>query len=365
MEKEAYFLFKQKFRGESGIQLKNGKILFFKLESYYDIALFDEKTLQKLFEINLYEIIKEYIKEKQKENPEIKIKGYNEFNENKNSIKELYDGSILIGRNNYLFVLNINEKNYSYKIIKEYDETILDINELVDKRIIIITEEKIIILKRENKEYIIKEEYPIKEEWKMERLSERENDDFNQYFKSELLPNNRLLLFSSSYEVWRYISRCVVGGRNSYYYKSKIIFIDLNNFEEIKSTEIFKEHANVILLKNEIFIQIKEQIIIYDINSLKVLSNNKFYDDCCLFYKFDDNYLISYPKYAVEDYNLFIYEIKDNKLEKYCDIKSKIIEKLRFGLYSSLPNYNVSLFILRNKRIIIFNHSEMNLFELI
>ena len=198
----------------------------------------------------------------------------------------------------------------------------------------------------------------------MERLSNRESDEFNQYFKSELLPNNRLLLFSSSYEVWRYMSRDVIGGTNSYFYKSKIIFIDLNNFEDIKSTEIFKEHANVILLKNKIIIQIKGQIIIYDINSLKVLSNNKFYDDCCLFYKFDDNYLISYPKYAVEDYNLFIYEIKENKLEKYCNIKSKIIKKLRFGLFSSFPDYRVSLFILKNKRIIIFNQSEMNLFEL-
>ena len=364
MEKEAHFLFKQIYFADSAIQLKNGKLLFFRLKSDYHISLFDEKTFQKLFEINLDKIINEYIKEKQKENKETKIKKIHIFNENKNSIKELYDGLILIGRNNYLFELNINEKNYSYKIIKEYYEIILDVNELPDKRIIIITEEKIIILKRDNKEFIIIEEYPIKKDWKMERLSDRENDDFNQYFKSEMLPNNRLLLNSSSYEVWRYISRCVIGGGNSYYYRSKIIFIDLNKFEEIKSTEIFEEHANTIILKNEILIQIKEKIYVYDINSLNILSSNGLYGDCYFIFKFDEKYLISYPKYGNEDYNLFIYELKDKKKKKYCDIKSNIIGKLRIGLFGSSPDYKINLFILRNKRIIIFNHSEVNLFEL-
>ena len=45
--------------------------------------------------------------------------------------------------------------------MKELDNIILNINELSDKRIIAITNEKIIILKKENKEYIIKEEYLI------------------------------------------------------------------------------------------------------------------------------------------------------------------------------------------------------------
>ena len=127
-----------------------------------------------------------------------KYLSYNFYNENKNCIKELDDGFILIGSNNYLFELNLHDKIYECKIVKELDNTISDINELPDKRIILITKEKIFILKRENEEYIIKEEFKMKNDWKMEKLSNSRRDNFNQYFSSEVISNNRLLLKSFS-----------------------------------------------------------------------------------------------------------------------------------------------------------------------
>ena len=70
-----------------------------------------------------------------------------EKNKNKNCIKELNNGLILIGRNNYLIELNLHEDKYDYKIIKKFDNIISDINELSDKGIIVITNKKIIIFK--------------------------------------------------------------------------------------------------------------------------------------------------------------------------------------------------------------------------
>ena len=59
--------------------------------------------------------------------------------------------------------LKLNKKDYDIKVIKQLDDIILDINELSNKRIILFTKEKILILKREKEGYIIKEEYLIKE----------------------------------------------------------------------------------------------------------------------------------------------------------------------------------------------------------
>ena len=84
----------------------------------------------------------------------------------KSSIKELKNGQILIGDGKYLFELNIYKKSYSCNIVKKMDYNILDINEISDKGIVIITNKKIFILKKENLDYIIKDEYPIKDNWK-------------------------------------------------------------------------------------------------------------------------------------------------------------------------------------------------------
>ena len=176
MEKKAQLICKRNKKGDSIIQLKDGKLLFYYFNQLYYIYIYNEKTFQNLFEIDFYKLIYQFEKEKEKEKNEDKLKEkkednfdecdylkkkYSNTDKNKNSIIELCKNVILIGRNNYLIELNLYKKKYDYKIVKQFENTILDINELSDKRIIAITKEKIIILKREKEEYIIKKEYPI------------------------------------------------------------------------------------------------------------------------------------------------------------------------------------------------------------
>ena len=162
MEKEAQLLFKQYIKRDFIIQLKSGKILFLNSS---DIYTHNEKTFQKIFEIKLHEILIKYYKEKNISiEEEDNIIGQNEI-----LIKELNDGLIIIACNKYLIELSLKEKSYYCKVIMELEDTILNINELPDKRIIIINNNEIIIIEREDEKYIIKEKLPIKYEWKMQK----------------------------------------------------------------------------------------------------------------------------------------------------------------------------------------------------
>ena len=87
------------------------------------------------------------------------------------------------------------------------------------------------------------------------------------------MPNNRLLLNSFSIEKGRY-GWCGVHPRDELY-QSKFIFINLNNFSEIKSTEEFEENTKCILFKDSIIIQAYKNFIIYKINSLEIIKNIK------------------------------------------------------------------------------------------
>ena len=64
-------------------------------------------------------------------------------------IKELNKGKILIGNNKNLIELNLYQKTYDYNIVKILNKEILDINELNDQRVIVITEYKIFVLSKE------------------------------------------------------------------------------------------------------------------------------------------------------------------------------------------------------------------------
>ena len=109
----------------------------------------------------------------------------------------------MIGRDNYLFQLKLKEKDYEVKIVNKLNDIILDINELPDHRIIVITDNNIIVFNQEKDEYIIKRQYPIKDSWKIVAVSstERFYENFHQYYSSEILPNKRLLLNSFSTEL--------------------------------------------------------------------------------------------------------------------------------------------------------------------
>ena len=86
--------------------------------------------------------------------------------------------------------------------MNEFDNNILDIDELSDKRIIVITNEKIILLSEENEQYVIKNTYRTLKNWRMIPLSwtNKSHEEFHWYFSCNELPNNIVLLKSFSIE---------------------------------------------------------------------------------------------------------------------------------------------------------------------
>ena len=111
------------------------------------------------------------------------------YSKNKNSIKEIDDDIILIGRDKYLIEFVLYDKSYDYKFIYEFKNSILEINVLPDKTIIVFTQDNIILYNKKNNEYITKNKYIINNNWILET---------NNHFSSYILPNNRFLLNSCS-----------------------------------------------------------------------------------------------------------------------------------------------------------------------
>ena len=295
--------------------MKDGKIIFYYFREGESIYIYNGKSFKKLFEINLYKEAKKSKKENsdkatekeknKKEEEEEEENGYDDKyryyflpsekykrKNIKNCIKELDNDLILIGHGTHLFEINLKEKSYDSKIVKIFENIILEINELADRRIIIITDKNILFFQKVENEYIIKNEYLIHDNWKIVPLSSKGwfHGDFNQYYYSYVLPNNRLLLNSFSTEKGRY-GWCGTHPPDEYS-QSKIIFIDMNNFTEIKSTEEYGIDTRCILLANSIIIQAHKNFFIYDINSLEIIKNiklDKFYG---YIYKYDEQNMI-------------------------------------------------------------------------
>ena len=227
------------------------------------------KTFQTLYKIFLDEIMEKYIKETKKEIDTIEKYLYYIYSPKENiSIKELNEGPILIGYNKYLMEVKLNDKNYEGKVISKIDGIILNINELPDKKIIVITNKDIKIYIKESDKYIFKTFYLFKDNWKLKPTSNSyytKYKEFYQYFSSYILPNNKFLLNSFSTESSSHSGYIPLTREFS---NSKIIFIDLNNFEEITSTEIFNYNSKYIITENNIYIQTYENILIYNINTL-------------------------------------------------------------------------------------------------
>ena len=309
IEKKVECLFSKKIKGDTILQLKNGRLLFYFIRVKYGIRIYNEKSFRQIASINLSKQMEKFEKNKNKEIEvdksidkekddsdddedikEIRVKNrklklffkfskkyiYNpEGNCNKNSVKELSNGKIIIGRDKYLFELKLEDNTYKLKVIAKFNDILLDVNELPDQRIIAITNKNIIVFNKEKEEYIIKNEYQIKETWKIIPVSSK--DDyyryFHQYFSSESLPNNRLLLNSFSTE-FSYHHGCGTNPPREFSH-SKIIFVDINNFKEIKSSELFKIDIKYIIFKKIIVVQNGIYIFIYDINSLELIKTTK------------------------------------------------------------------------------------------
>jgi len=380
IKKEAQLILNERIKGDTIIQLKDGKLIFYYYEEDYDFWVYNEKTFQLLFEINIknlihrFEInneknnnnkledIKKEIENIKKENLLLLLNNKYCETSNKNSVKELHNSLILIARNKYLIELNLHKKNYDYKLANQLDDDILEINELSDKRIMVITTQNIILLGRKNEEYIFKEKYKLKNNWKFSR--EVLLIDNSHYFFSYELPNNRLLL-NSLFRKVKYSDGCIID-ENIEVYSSKIIFIDLKNFEEILSTEPFDNDAKYIVLENEIVIHSYESLIIYDINSLKpikVIKNDKKLRNLYL-YKFDKRHLIAYSVNK-EKNSIIIYKIENKDLVKHYEVRAKSFDRI-FGWSSDkMIGGDNFIYLLRDKRIIIRIYGYIFLFEII
>ena len=383
--KEIECLFTSKVKGDSLLQLKDGRLLFYYFRTKYRIKIYNEKSFQKILAINLFKAIYEYEKEKgnikedgksikkeelKDEEDEIMELRYSERiryvyydkeeSKSKNSIKELSNGIILIGRDYYLIELNIKEDTYESKVINKLNEVILDINELPDKRIIVITNNDIIIFNIEKENYIIKKEYPIKDTWKIVPVSSRHEyyGGFHQYYSSELLPNNRLLLNSFSTEL-SFNSGCGTNPPFEFSH-SKIIFINTNNFQEIKTTELFKSAAKCIIFNNIIVIQNYTNLLIYDINSLELIKLKEIIKVQHYIYKYDEKYIITISKEENENW-INVYKKQNSDMIKYSELGTNVDFDIIIGWNGNvIKGYNNKfLFTLKDKRVIIICHNKM------
>jgi len=371
-KKEAQIYFSKDIKGDSIFQLRDGKLIFYYFRENYKILIYNEKTFQKLYEINLNEIITKF-----KGDGKVKINGkenqlnfdfenlYIHNSKNKVTIKELDNNLILIGYNRYLIEINLQEKNYEINVIQCFNFNIIDVNELPDKRIMVISTRYLHVMNKEDEEYMIEKKYPIKNDWNLfPKYSDyMYYDDVNQYFSSDVLPNERLLLNSFVTGYFSY------GGCGTHpplaFSKSKIIFIDLKNFEEIKSTEASGIDAKYIILEKVIVIPSFDNLIIYDINSLEIIKSIKYDKENCYKCKYDTKYLIALSKYE-EKNNLIIYEIKDNDLIESFTIKVNISFNKIYGRngYEIISHNNKFLLTLKDKRIIILCHDKVYILKL-
>ena len=379
-EKEAEVMFSNEVSGDLLTQLKDGTIIFYYFRDDPSLQIYNGKTFQKLIEIDLELPIKKYIKEKQNKNKNNEDKSdnketlieedyeyYPRYNYKKGniSIKELNNGVILIGISHYLIqtksVLNIEE----YKVVTELNENILNINELPNNKIIIITTNAINVFNASNNEYIKASKYPIKDNWRIESVSStsRWYGEFNQYFSSYILPNDRLLLNSFSTEM-DYNGGCGTHPPREFSF-SKIVFIDTKNFEEIGITKTFHNAAKYLVLENVIVFQTYKNIIIYDINSFKIIKEIEGRQNFDYFYRYDDQYLIGISKLERQN-DLYIYKLDNNEIFEYCVIKVKnTFDEIRGWNHYAVRGFNNKfLYTLKDKRIVIICHDKLYLLKI-
>lgn len=331
--------------GDSIIQLKDGRLVSFYLRRYGIINIYNQNTFTKILNIDLIQIIKN---EKKDDNS-----NYDTYFESKISIKQLNNDLILIGFNKYLFEINLHENNFEYKIYQR-EKNILEINELSDKRIFVLTEDKIEILMKEKDEYILNKIYKINENWKISPMSLKDKNYkyFSQYYYSYILPNGKLLLKSFAFEE---LYKDFPKHHPKEFIHSKIIFIDLKNFKEIQSTKEFNKEAKYIILDDYIVIQGEDKVYLYDINKLFLINEfNYKYDN--FLYKYSNNYLITASVYEKEN-NFLVFKIEQKNFIHTCTIKTQ------FKFYEisingdKIINYNNKILLtLKDKRIILFCH---------
>jgi len=342
------------FQGDSLIQLDDGNLLAYYFIRGKPLKIYEQKEFNKKLSIDLGEILKENNK---------KII-YNEDEEKESSFQlaviQLKNKSILAGYYNYLIEIKLNDKNFESKIILEDKDYILNINELPDGRIVLITNNSLLILK----DFDLKDKYDIKKNWRIVPLSLTDDycANFQQYFSSSILPDERFLIRSFSTEL-RY-SGCGTHPPDEFTH-SKIIFLNTKNFEEIKTTEEFESDCRALVFENLIVIQSDNDIYLYDIKTLENIKKVEIEGIYCNFEKYSENEIIAYSIYE-EFNNLLVFRLEGNDLIKSLEIKKKFKfrEEIGYNCYPVINYNNKTLFVLKDKRIILLCHGSALLFNL-
>ena len=337
--------------GDSLIQLDDERILSFHFRKSFSnsLKIYDPKELKEILSINLRDILEKNSKKQW-------LGGTNDL-----SVIQLKNKSILVGVGIYLIEIKINENSFESKVVFEHDENILNINELPDGRIILITNSSILVLIG----FILKDKYNIKDNWKIVPVSSKERyyGEFEQHFFSTILPDERIILRSFSTEL-SYHGGCGTHPPAEFTH-SKIIFLNTKNFEEIKSTEEFRSDCRELVLENLIIIQDYHDIYLYDIKTLEIIKKMEIKGEYTYFEKYNENEIIAYSMYEDKN-NLFICRIEGNDIIKTCDIKKEFNFKRIIGWNSySIREYNNKvLFVLKDKRIILLCHGDALLLNL-
>lgn len=144
----------------------------------------------------------------------------------------------------------------------------------------------------------------------------------------------------------------------------KIIFIDLNNFKEINSTEQFNIDVKHIILESSIVIQDDNSLLLYDIHSLEFIGR-KFLKNNDNVFKYDNQHLIIIYEKEVK-IRLYIYKYKNKDFIKFCKIKINLpIDKIYgWKTYKDKRFEHRVLFRLIDKRIIIFYKNKINILNI-
>ena len=117
--------------GDSIIQLKDGRLIFYDLKKNGKMIIYNQNSFQKILSINLIKILEEEIlNESEKKD----IDYYNELKlRTKISIKQLTNDLILIEFNKFIFEINLQENNFERKIYKK-EKIILKLNKLFEQK---------------------------------------------------------------------------------------------------------------------------------------------------------------------------------------------------------------------------------------
>jgi len=353
MRKRSYDEADYNFEGDSLIQLEDGRILSYYFRRNDPLKIYEQKEFKELLSIDLEEIL-----EQNNKNLEAFYESEKTF---ELSLIQLKNKSILVGFCAYLIEIKLNEKSFESNIVFEYQENILNINELPDGRLILITDNSILVLN----DFILKDKYSIKNNWRIVPVSSKRRffGNFNQYFASIILPDERILLRSFSTEL-SYNGGCGTHPPSEFTH-SKIIFLSTKNFEEIKTTEEFISDSRALVYENLIIIQDFHDIYLYDIKTLEIIKKMEIEGKYSYFEKYNENEIIAYSIYENEN-NLLIYRVEGRELIKSCEIKKqfKFQEELGRNFYSVIRYNNKVLFVLKDKRIILLCHGDALLLNL-